>query len=338
MFRDRNDVWNKLTELSKNPDVPTLGIAGEKYAILSDIHLGNGSDADDFHNNEAALLKALKHYLEKGFSVILLGDIEELWQFDLDAIKKRYEPSVYTLLRQFPRGKVFRIFGNHDYEWGGFIDPINGNQGANLATEALKLKDSDGNPRLLLVHGHQGTIESDKFARISRFWVRVFSFVEPFAKSIGLYSTSTSTKSQIAKDYERTLYQWAKGKKIMLICGHSHRAIFASMSRAEKISEEIANFEVENSKSRTSYGKRLENKRKIIELTNELDDEKSKGRLIESTDPGKEPLPCYFNTGCGVYSDGLTTIEIENDFIRLAKWNRDSSQGALDGRFTMKIN
>jgi hypothetical protein len=69
---------------------------------------------------------------------------------------------------------------------------------------------------------------------------------------------------------------------------------------------------------------------KIIELANELDDEKSKGRLIESTDPGKEPLPCYFNTGCGVYSDGFTAIEIESDFIRLAKWNRDSSQGALD--------
>jgi hypothetical protein len=88
--------------------------------------------------------------------------------------------------------------------------------------------------------------------------------------------------------------------------------------------------EVENSKSRTPYGKRMENKRQIIELSNELDDEKSKGRLIESTDPGKVPLPCYFNTGCGVYSDGLTAIEIENDFIRLAKWNRDSSQGALD--------
>jgi UDP-2,3-diacylglucosamine pyrophosphatase LpxH len=261
IFRDRKDVWDKLSELLIDPNVPIYETKGVKLAILSDIHLGNGSDADDFHNNEAALLKALRYYLEKEFSLILLGDIEELWQFDLAAIKKRYETSVYTLLRQFPRGKVIRIFGNHDYEWGGFIDPINGNQGTNLATEAAKLKDNDGNPRILLVHGHQGTIESDKFAWISRFWVRVFSFVEPFAKSIGLYSTSTATKSQIAKDYERTLYQWAKGEKTMLICGHSHRAIFASKSRAEKINEEIASLEVENSKSRTSYGKRMENNR-----------------------------------------------------------------------------
>jgi hypothetical protein len=29
------------------------------------------------------------------------------------------------------------------------------------------------------------------------------------------------------------------------------------------------------------------------------------------------------DTGCGLYSDGLTAIEIENDSIRLVKWNRD---------------
>jgi UDP-2,3-diacylglucosamine pyrophosphatase LpxH len=217
MFRDRNDVWNKLTDLNKDPNITALDISGGKYAILSDIHLGNGGSADDFANNEFALMKALNYYQAGKFTLILLRDIEELWQFDLIAIRKRYEENIYKRLRVFPQGRIIRVFGNHDYEWGGFIDPINGNQAPNVAPEAIKLKDNNGVTRVLLVHGHQGTIESDKFAWISRFWVRVFSFVEPFAKSLGLYSTSTSTKSQITKDYERTLYQWAKGKKIMLI-------------------------------------------------------------------------------------------------------------------------
>jgi UDP-2,3-diacylglucosamine pyrophosphatase LpxH len=329
MFRDRKDVWVKLSELWIDPNVPIYETKGVKFAILSDIHLGNGSSADDFANNEFALMKALDYYRENEFIVILLGDIEELWQFDLSAIKKRYEEHIYRKLRLFPQGHVIRVFGNHDYEWGGFVDPIYGNQAPIVAPEAVKLKGKNGNARVLLVHGHQGTIESDKFSWFSRFWVRVFSFVEPFAKSIGLYSNSTATKSQIAKDYERTLYQWAKEKDVILICGHTHRAIFASKSHAENLSNKIAKLEAENLMRNVTAAKRLDNTHKIHTLLDELDDEKSKGRLIEPTDPGKEPLPYYFNTGCGVFSDGLTAIEIGDEKIRLVKWNRDSSQNDL---------
>jgi len=37
------------------------------------------------------------------------------------------------------------------------------------------------------------------------------------------------------------------------------------------------------------------------------------------------PLPCYFNTGCGLYKKGITNIEIEGDKIRLIKWQNDNS-------------
>ncbi len=324
MFQDRMNVWNRLSELWTRTDIPVLELKDRKYAILSDIHLGNNSPSDDFVKNEPALLYALDYYYENGFSLILLGDIEELWQFDLHAIKEHYDNTVYTRLRKFSPGRVTRIFGNHDYEWGGFVDPIHGVGTASIAPEAVKLADEQGIPRILLVHGHQGTIESDKFSWFSRFWVRLFSFIEPLAISAKIYTSPSSTKSQIAQDYERTLYQWAKENKVLLICGHSHRAIFASRSYAEKINEEILQLEAENSRSKTSATQRRKNFQKIRELNAELQDEKAKGRMIEATDPGKTPLPCYFNTGCGLYSDGLTALEISEGNIRLVKWCSDA--------------
>ena len=34
------------------------------------------------------------------------------------------------------------------------------------------------------------------------------------------------------------------------------------------------------------------------------------------------PLPCYFNTGCALYDDGATMVEMDQGEIRLVKWSR----------------
>jgi len=71
-----------------------------------------------------------------------------------------------------------------------------------------------------------------------------------------------------------------------------------------------------------SNDKKAENYLKEIELINDkLAEEKMKGRKIDPTESRSIPKPCYFNTGCGLYTDGITSIEIENDDIRLVKWN-----------------
>jgi hypothetical protein len=85
----------------------------------------------------------------------------------------------------------------------------------------------------------------------------------------------------------------------------------------------------ENARRGIHKSTRTKNLRKIKELESELDDEKDKGRLIEIIDPGKDPLPNYFNTGCGLYTDGITTLEIDHDTIRLVKWNKDDVSGPL---------
>lgn len=324
---DDKTTWDKLSALWQDTRVPVLETSGRKYAILSDIHLGNGKEADDFHRNEKVLLGALDYYKDEEYSLILLGDIEEFWQFDLASIRERYGKTVYSKIRGFGNDRVHRVFGNHDYEWGGFIDPAKRNKKqSSLADEALKLKAEDGKERILLVHGHQGSIESEKYAWFSRFFVRIFRAVEPIAQRTGLYGHSSATKSQITKDYERTMYSWAKENQVILVCGHSHRAISASKSRADELLETIADLNIKISMNGTldEKGKR-EAYMKIARAERELEDEKAKGREIESIDPSGQPRPCYFNSGCGLYTDGITTIEIADDEIRLVKWTRPIS-------------
>jgi hypothetical protein len=86
-------VAEKLSAFWLNTDVETLETDGQKYVMMSDIHLGDGGQADDLQNNERVLLDALSYYSGDGYTLVLLGDIEELWQFGLEAIVRRYDDS-----------------------------------------------------------------------------------------------------------------------------------------------------------------------------------------------------------------------------------------------------
>ena len=153
-------TWTKLSALWSSSAIPTLPTTGHRYAIFSDLHLGDGGRADDFALNELHLLYALDHYLQEGYEPILLGDTEEFWQFDLPAIVRRYGETVYAALRCFGNERIHRVYGNHDVEWGGFVDPARYHaQQPSLAPEALRLQGPDGRTTLLLVHGHQGSLQ-----------------------------------------------------------------------------------------------------------------------------------------------------------------------------------
>ena len=328
MSQDKALTKQRLSELWQSPKIPVLDLHANKYVIISDVHLGDGGDADDLHHNENALLTALDHYNHEGYSLILLGDIEEFWQFDLDKIKSRYHDTVYKSIRAFGDDRVYRVFGNHDSEWRGFPDPAKNAPAKHVgAAEALKMKDEQGNLRILLVHGHHGSTESDKNSWFSRFWVRVYRKVEPLIK---FDPHTEATKSQIMKDYEQILYSWAKESKVMLICGHSHRAIFASKSYTDRLEDKIAELQAEIYANRTNVDLVKRNIKEIGRLLKKSLQEKLKGRDIDPTEADGEPLPCYFNTGCALYTDGITDIEIGDDKIKLVKWDRDASK---DPRF-----
>lgn len=322
---DKDLTWKKLNALWDNSDITVLDTKDKKFAIFSDTHFGNGGEADDFYGNREALVNALRYYKENDFALILLGDIEELWQFDLEDISNCYADTIYSKIQAFGDARLYRVFGNHDREWGGWIDPIKSpGKITGFAEEAIKLRDTNGEVHLLLVHGHQGSIDSDKYSWFSRFFVRIFSSIEFMVKYIGAYGQTSATKSQVAKDYERTLYSWAKSRKVMLLCGHSHRAIFASKSHSERLSQEIADLQADNLMAGTHKTTRVNNLAKIDTLQVRLEDEKNKGRVIDPVETDSTTLPCYFNSGCGLYTDGMTALEIEGDTIRLVKWSKYS--------------
>ncbi|MEN8193339.1 MAG: metallophosphoesterase [Bacteroidota bacterium] len=330
MSLDPRATNRKLSGLWNDPDVKVLKTKNKKYALFSDLHLGDGGDADDFHGNEKAMRAALKKYYDDNYSLIFLGDIEEFWQFDYDSIVKQYNNSVYSDIRKFGNTRLFRVYGNHDMEWRGFIDPTKNNgKPSSSALEALKMEDVDGNVKLLLVHGHQGSLESDKNSWSSRFFVRAFRKVEPIAKFFGLYGEGSATKSQIPDDYEKVFYRWAKRNKTIIICGHSHRAIFASKSYADKLQDDIYEIQLKIQKE-NSESKIKSYLREIESLNEKLAEEKMKGRKIDPTETSSVPKPCYFNTGCGLYTDGITSIEIDSDNIRLVKWNNRGKKVEFD--------
>ena len=317
-------IYKRLTELYNSTDqnIKKLPINNNtKYALFSDLHLGNGEKSDLFWHNKDTMIFALEHYKEKEYSIILLGDIEELWQFNFIEIHDYYEESIYKLLRSFPDNKVHRIFGNHDKNWKRPpTDPIQSNEEIQHgAPEAIKLGDD-----IFLVHGHQGDKTCDRKTWESRYLSRKGEPLVPLGKIFGI-SSRLATRSQIPGNREKLYYEWAIENKVILICGHTHNAIFASRLYYRWLKDQIKKKETERKKSSTSKVRIWKLNEEIKKHNIDLHIEERMGRHFNRLSTTGRPLPCYFNTGCGHFRNGITNIEIEGDKIRLIKWQSDKS-------------
>jgi len=314
-----DEFYNGTEKITELPQDSTT-----KYALFSDLHLGDGSKkADFFYHNEDTMNSALNYYKDNDYSLIFLGDVEDLWIFDLDRIKDRYDKKIYSLIRSFEDEKVYRILGNHDSEWKFSSDPLlNNGETIHKSQEAIKL----GND-IFLLHGHQGDYMCDKQAFFNKFFVHYFGRdFNIIGRTFFNYENRSATKSQIPKNRERLYYDWARSKKVILICGHTHNAIFASQSYYWLLKEQIEVKEKELAKIQSTEDKVRIKKlsKRIDKLRSKLLDEKKKDRKYNKIPTkGKEPLPCYFNTGCGLFKKGITNIEIEGDIIRLIKWEKN---------------
>lgn len=315
------NVEPKLNEIWEYDNTRILDTKNKKYAIISDLHMGNGSGVDKFKNNEEVVLRALNFYYMNNYSLILLGDIEELWRFSLSEILKRYNNTIYKTIRKYGNSRVHRIYGNHDIDWKN-IDPVRVyTNGDSLAQEALKLRDIKGRARILLIHGHQGTNDADRFSWLSRPFIKGYKYIEPV---FDLFEQPSAPQSPIISSYEKKRYVWAKKNSLILICGHTHRAVFGSRSKIDVLRSEIRELRKDFDKT-----KDLQKRKKIISsiLSKEYDISKERflGRQFDSL--GTDPSPCYFNTGCGLYKDGLTLLEVVDDKIKLVKWNKNPYSG-----------
>src|SRR5215211_5273283 len=157
-----------------------LDIHNTKFVIFSDHHKGNRDGADDFRVCERAYNAALAYYYRLGYTLLVMGDVEELWEEWPESVLKAYSHTLELEGKFHQDGRYLRFWGNHDDAWSHpdlvaqLLAPALG-AGPLKVRETLILHVRDGEEevgRLFLVHGHQGTLDSDRIAPISKFFVR----------------------------------------------------------------------------------------------------------------------------------------------------------------------
>lgn len=307
----------------------TFDASSGRYIFISDIHKGTRDCADDFRASEKAYNAMLAYYNSLGHTLVILGDAEELWKNSPGSVMRKYRHSFYLEKKYFRDDRYIRIWGNHDITWRnrrilrkhlqrvlneGLIS-ILGKKVLHVP-EACLIEVTDFDRKLgeiFLVHGHQGSVRSDKRLGWSRFVVFIFARpIQCFFKN----SWNPKTPSHdwaLRKDNNKALYSWSeKQDNLILIAGHTHRPVFASESHLARVERDLK--ELKSSEEGYLKKKALLEAEREWAVTQEL---QMPDDMTEETMEKK----CYFNTGCCCFSDGDTTaIEICDGQIRLVHW------------------
>ncbi len=253
----------------------------QPWIIFSDQHKGAGDHADEFVRCVPSYLSALAHYNAAGFRLVLLGDVEELWENSYREVARAHR-NVLESEAAFGTHRYLRIWGNHDDRWmeemlvaielRAYAPGI----GLRRVWEGCRISVRDGDQKigtLFMTHGHQGTAGSDRFAFVSRWALVVYRWLQN-RFGVGWFGgvDLPSQDAALRGEHDLMMYNWAVNQeKMMLIVGHTHKPVWA--------------------------GRTKENQHA----------------------PGS--LPAYFNTGCCKFDDGdITGMEIQDGMLRLIRW------------------
>ncbi len=304
---------------------------GPKIVIFSDHHKGSRDGADDFRVCERAYNAALAHYYRLGYTLVLLGDVEELWEQGAKPVLRAYAHELELETKFHQDGRYLRFWGNHDDAWchadlvERLLAPVLGG-GPLKVRESLIVHFRDGEDelgKLFLIHGHQGTFDADRIAWISRLFVR---YIWRPIQRITRISFNTPAKDfKLRYAHDSAMYYWSEAQdKVVLIAGHTHRPVFRSESHAVIFRKALSEAEEK--------------------LANDPDNQKLRGKIADlaaqlewilaqnQQSPGDLPVielkkPSYFNTGCCAFSDGdVTGLEIVDGEIRLVRWPNDEHE------------
>ena len=311
----------------------------DKWVIFSDQHRGQRDGADDFEHCEQAYNAALGYYYEKGYTLVVLGDAEELWECSPKKVMKAYQNTLSLEALFQASGRYYRCFGNHDTDWQRasavrrYLHTIYGpllevHEGIRVTVRAADMPLGE----MFLVHGHQGTLESHQYIWISRLAVRYgWAFIQRLFR---IRSTTPARDFMLRHKHNVAMYRWAEQKPdTVLIAGHTHRPVFASRNKLALLMAELEQIRAEISRRGDPPPHDL------VQRAAELRAKIEASRVQETGAPsGEAPInqarPCYFNTGCCSFSDGdVTALEIADGAIRLVRWpdnNDDPRPQILD--------
>ena len=288
-----------------------------KFIIFSDQHKGAGDGADEFRHCMPAYRAALRHYRGKAFKLVLLGDVEELWEQGFRTVERTYR-NILRLEGSFPKGHYFRLWGNHDDRWqheshvNKRLRPYTSD---GVVAEGICFEVVNGDVeigRMFLVHGHQGTLASDRLGRLGPLGLRVYRWLQRLFHIGG----NTPARDACLRDWhEGQMYAWAVDQKdLILVTGHTHRPVWNSRTHLQKLQMEL-----ENLKSELHVPPEFVRQKEM-----EVAERMAKNPPCAESE---RDLPVYFNAGSCAFDDGdITGIELEDGVIRLIKWAHGSHE------------
>jgi hypothetical protein len=294
--------------------------------ILSDQHKGQRDNADDFRRCEWAYGAALAAYFETGYTLLSLGDVEELWECRPKSVVAAYRANLELEARFHAAGRYRRFWGNHDDEWmaGSAVDAHLGPLFPGLVVlEGARLRVRQAGLDLgtiLLLHGHQGTLMSDQNRGFARWVVR--NLWRPFQRLTGISTTTPAKDVTLRGEHDRIMAAWAEAQnageaKLVLIAGHTHRPVFMAKTHAQQLAEQIVAAEAALAAAPDDQALA----QRLAELRGQLAARRAKDGPAETTDLPAPLKPCYFNSGCCCFPDGdVTSIELDAEELRLVKW------------------
>lgn len=286
---------------------------------MSDHHRGRGDGADDFRRCEEAYAAALGWYLEQGYELWLLGDVEELWENPAPGVMERYE-NILAVERAFGK-RLWRFYGNHDMAWKQ-EKTVRAHLAQHLpdtpVREALKVTiTDDGEPvaRLFLVHGHQGTVDSGNMLVVPFSRLVVRTVWATLQRARGFANTSPATDAVLRGKHDRAMAAWADGhpERIVLVAGHTHRPVFPGQLPPDP--------QVEADKRERELQSALLAGTGIAEARSAHALAMIRVARAEPHEAQVLARPSYFNTGCCSFGDGdVTCLELAEGKVRLVRW------------------
>jgi UDP-2,3-diacylglucosamine pyrophosphatase LpxH len=280
-----------------------------RCVFLSDLHMGDGGESDDLRHNRALAASVLaRWYLDRDYTLILGGDVEDLQKFSQAAIRRAW-PDLYEIFDAFAaRGRLRKLVGNHD------LALVRESEPRYELSHGLALKRKGRT--LFCFHGHQASRLFAKHMYISDFVVRYL------AKPLKIKNQSVAEDSRQKFKAERRIYRASKQLGLVSICGHTHRPLFESLSKYDSLRWAIEELLREYPSSS------LERKQKIASLVvlyrgecERLGRKELRWGLSKSLYEEKSLLiPCVFNSGCATGRHGISAIELGGGSISLVHW------------------
>ncbi|MCX7633192.1 MAG: hypothetical protein N2Z22_07670 [Turneriella sp.] len=283
----------------------------DKFAIWSDIHLGDGSRRDDFRHNADLFYNVLQHYYNKKYKLVLNGDIEELLKFRYPAIQKQWR-EIIGLFQKFAQShRLFKIEGNHDpAAW------LLANDGYPFTIlPGLRLKVDCG--EIFLLHGHQSDTLYQIFPKLIVWLLRTFVF------PLGIMNYTVAYNSRKQYRTEKRIYDFARQNRLLTIIGHTHRPLFESRTKMEELDSRIDALcriyhQTKDEKRRQKIRSTVAKYRAL--LKKDRDSASHRLRLSDKVYGEGIPVPCLFNSGSAIGKGGITCIEIKRGRIFLVYW------------------